>query len=828
MAKNKAKHKKTSYLLQNKDTMIHNLLLGLISLFLLITPFYAGLFNGGGFNFDKHIFSSFIYLSIILGVATIALFQHHTLQISSLFIWLIPLSFYISTFQAASYYSALKSVYIHLAYAGIFIIGVILARKESMQMKLAGSILCAGYVIVIFGFMNWFGDASLWGLIQYKSSTLVTYQEAVLNNRLSSVFQYPNTYAALLIGLLLGTLYLITLSKKWWWQVLLCFMLVPMALSFLLTLSRGALLFLPLVFVLVLFFVQLHKQIMMSIYVLLTFVASLVIYNRIDTIGKDMRAEYISSTAFKGWLILIGASIIVAAIIFVLHRYVQPLIANKWSRLETRKFTNVVLPALLVIVGVAGAYAVLNQTAVINMLPETLQQRVKSINLNSYSFITRDQFNKDAMEIVKDYPVFGVGGGGWSAMYEKYQAYPYSSRQAHNFYMQYLVESGWVGFAILTILVGGILILFMRKYIHPAKEKHQAPVFFFIMIVSLLAHSAMDFNLSYVYIGALLFLCLGALAAQVDRIKWHAVLTERSSWVKYGTTSLMAIVTLILLIQSTKAYNSFDVYADAVDKYNAQEPFHEIVQSLEDAISMSPNPEYMNFFIDLYRGAYVQTKDEQFADEAFAWIDNVEKDEPYQGWPNENRKEDYALNAYKLYMFKGELEQALQVLNEQLEDFPWKSEIYETAINVNYQLGYQLYDEGNVTEAEKYWSEGYALYEQVVKKAQEFKDIGIYTGRQFNVTPNMNVVIGEYYYKIGEYVQAEQQLASVALFDKLETEQDAASKQMYRLACRYWIASKAKQGQDVTEQYNTLTSLYPEEVDILVQLEQLPSITVDR
>lgn len=60
--------------------------------------------------------------------------------------------------------------------------------------------------------------------------------------------------------------------------------------------------------------------------------------------------------------------------------------------------------------------------------------RLENINFQQHSVLERITFYKDAMKVVKDYPIIGTGGGGWSSLYEQYQNNPYISRQVHNFF----------------------------------------------------------------------------------------------------------------------------------------------------------------------------------------------------------------------------------------------------------------------------------------------------------------------------------------------------------------------------------------------------------
>src|SRR5690606_17086416 len=77
----------------------------------------------------------------------------------------------------------------------------------------------------------------------------VSFEDAVLHHRLSSVFQYPNTFGIILAVGTVGGL-LLTLRRQWWLQALGGLFLVPMGYVFLLTYSRGAWLFFPLIYLL--------------------------------------------------------------------------------------------------------------------------------------------------------------------------------------------------------------------------------------------------------------------------------------------------------------------------------------------------------------------------------------------------------------------------------------------------------------------------------------------------------------------------------------------------------------------------------------------------
>src|SRR5690606_24430542 len=120
-----------------------------------------------------------------------------------------------------------------------------LTAEDKGHLILTYGLIGTGYMIVIFGFMNWFGDASFFGLKNWSDvpeQVSRVYKDAVQVDsngpRMASVFQYANAYASYLTGLLFCTLYLMVTANRRLILVISSLMLVPILLSLLLTLSR--------------------------------------------------------------------------------------------------------------------------------------------------------------------------------------------------------------------------------------------------------------------------------------------------------------------------------------------------------------------------------------------------------------------------------------------------------------------------------------------------------------------------------------------------------------------------------------------------------------
>ena len=173
-------------------------------------------------------------------------------------------------------------------------------------------------------------------------------------------------------------------------------------------------------------------------------------------------------------------------------------------------------------------------------IPEGLVTRFQAIDLEEGSASTRVAYYRDATTMFSQRPVMGAGGGAWEHLYQRYQSEPYSSRQAHNFFLQTLVETGALGMLVMLALLGGILTGLYKAF----SEKNLYLTSLYMAILSLLAHSALDFNFSYFTIAMLLFALLALLPPRETGWKKLQKLKE----VKIPAVLMLAFIIPILVI----------------------------------------------------------------------------------------------------------------------------------------------------------------------------------------------------------------------------------------------------------------------------------------
>lgn len=791
------------------------LLIGLI-VFLVWAPFQAGLFNGLVLNFEKPMFGAVLIGSLLMLVWVAAFFKRIKLDEqrdwTAVWVLLIPITYVLALISAASHYFAMNMVLIQCLYAILFIIGLYLLQDRKANSVIETTIITVAYLIVMFGLLNWLGQGkTASALIGWFSSTVINgqYNQPIWIDangpRLASVFQYPNTYAAFLMAFFFVAVFAITRSKKWYSQAIHAFMLVPMVLSILLTLSRGGLMFLPIVFVILLLFLKPAKQILWILYSLIAAVATIAIAKPVTDLGQQFHLGQIGDPA-KGWGYILGVSALVAVIAWLIQRFVAPKLEQITERWSAKKLANLWLPLVSVVAVVILAVLLLG-TNLKHVLPGNIGQRLENINMQQHSLLERLTFYKDAVKVLKDYPVVGAGGGAWANIYEKYQNNPYQSRQAHSFIMQYLVEVGILGFIVLVAFLAYVFYKYIRGYVHADESKRNDYFVYFIVVLSILIHSLMDFNMSYIFIGMLVFLGLGGMAAAMDSkpVKRFAV---KPSGIRPIYSAVMVIGSLILLFVSTRYIQASGAVEKGKTLMATSSNFQEIQTQFVEALKKrADQPDAVLNYNVLLRAGYEQTKDESFYEQDLKLLTDAIQKDPF----NKNMYNQLIA----LYELKGEHEKAYEVLKDNAHRYVYDQNWYEKLIAQSFELGYQALGQGATDQKDKYFRSGLDAYQHVVNGVEHLKTLpeGQMQGGAFAVTPTMALNAGKMQYMMNQPAEA----AAILKQGLGPDLNDPANREI----ARWYLAALQKSGGSDQALYDQLIQLDPSEKESIDNLTTL-------
>ncbi|MDF2855485.1 MAG: O-antigen polymerase, partial [Neobacillus sp.] len=806
----KSKSSKAQLSTPETTSMIYWLTLFFVVFFLFFSAFQTALFNGESNqayvvnSFERPIITAVLWCSIILLLAAVYLFKRWSLKnrtdILSLFVWLIPLVYVLSSFSAASAHLSTKMILLQVLYATFFILGIYLTKNKLGNTIIITSIMACGYIVVIYGILNLLGNA-------YSRDGVMLTDQGL---RMTSVFQYANAYAAFLMALLFACLYLLIHSRAWYAIALHSVMLIPILLSFFLTLSRGGLVVLPIILLLILPFISLKKQLLYILYLALPSLAALAITDKMDSLGNDIVKRVLATRTannnvtllglgdpkvMEGWLYFLITTFCLGAVVTILHKLLGVRFLDRSVSWLSFKFSAFVVPAVTVLVGLFGIYILVSDSPIRKMLPDTLEQRIANINFEQHSVLERATFYKDSFKLIKDYPVLGAGGGGWAALYEKYQNNPYTSRQAHNFFLQFWIEVGTLGILILTLFLIYILYQYIRSYIKGDETSRNSKFVFYIVVVSLLVHSTIDFEMSYAFIAALVYLCLGGMVSGISSDE--LAFTKRPYITKFRVTYpiILGAIGVTTFIFSAVQLSANNKYSLSLKNAASQKPLQDVMTPLNEALELQPNhPDYVATKVGFLTQLYNQNKDENIYNEAVKLLQDSKLKET-------NNKVLFG-QELQLYTIKNDQAKIAALVSEGLSKFPWDNSLYER----NATLNLVQYDQARATNkptANLYGDQVLDTYNAALQKVKHLETLpkGQLQGASFILTPNILTPAAQVYFSRGEFSSSENILKG-----SIGGNIDDASTQ---LIVRLYLASIMKQGKSDQDLYNKLIAKNP-------------------
>ena len=154
----------------------------------------------------------------------------------------------------------------------------------------------------------------------------------------------------------------------------------------------------------------------------------------------------------------------------------------------------------------AMALIVLASTPVVERI-RTIEQKDEIPNLRS-----RVSRWRGTIEMIKDYPLLGIGPGNFATIFTQYQPPGFASRSfyAHNDYLHFTSEAGLPLIAIVVWMIIALYRKSFRKLKNPSRLVRGTILGSLAGITAILVHSIGDFNL-HIPANALLFTVLVAL-----------------------------------------------------------------------------------------------------------------------------------------------------------------------------------------------------------------------------------------------------------------------------------------------------------------------------
>ncbi|WP_126455654.1 O-antigen ligase family protein [Sulfuriflexus mobilis] len=143
---------------------------------------------------------------------------------------------------------------------------------------------------------------------------------------------------------------------------------------------------------------------------------------------------------------------------------------------------------------------------------EKVVQRIEQTSIDKEERVEVDIYT---LELIKDYPVFGAGGGSFSTAFPRYRGGDIKVFHDHalNDYLQFATESGGLGLTILGLFVLSIILQALKALRQRRDPLYIGIAFAVIMGTSaILIHGTVDFNLQ-IPANAATFMLLQAFAS---------------------------------------------------------------------------------------------------------------------------------------------------------------------------------------------------------------------------------------------------------------------------------------------------------------------------
>lgn len=724
----------------------------LLAVLLFYPPYFRGLF------FARELLPTHIFTAMLFALLAFyrihrrePLFSRHPLDLSVVALLILYATSGIAAWSARDAVGALLKM---ANYAAVYWMLAYIVRSLKAVRGYLAVFFTSGAGVAVLGL------GAAFGTFKYK--------DAFVGGRIYSSLQYPNTLAAYLTAINLFGLYLWTEARDLTAKLLLAVGNYLLFLAFLGTQSRGALLIYPVGLLVLLAGIclcpaepveqplaadecggqaqasgtgqavrrlsGLRRVARLLGHLVLQLISALAVF------GKAMAAANASGHArAMGWLwLLAGAA--VAVVLQLIWHYAENgvrLTAREEEKAVRRALRPWVLPAAGVVLAVAialGGYAVAQRAAVPAAAGagagwKAWLQRVESISLQDQNAQDRLNWSRDAFRIITSTPltaILGAGGGGWNALYHRFQDYLYYTTEVHNHLMQVGVETGIPGMLAFIAIWVSLVITLVRIRRSPGGSQPAVwgtawAVFSGALALGL--HSLIDFNLSLGAVAILLWGLFG-LERGLERISSSEVPDASGKVVRHpgrrlspGVQGAIAgvLAGVFFLLSLTLAVG--DNYAQAADAALKAGDARTAVEKLEKAMQYDP-------WTASYRAQLAQIllyQGQQQKDGAAIRM----AQQTLKSAVQKNRGDFELRILYARALFGGgDFKEGIGQLEEAVRCIPLKQEVYDSLATGYFEAGRYLFElaaqngqnaGGQAESAEKLRAEGRSYLGQALQ-----------------------------------------------------------------------------------------------------------------
>lgn len=676
----------TKTLISSKKSTIEKIIFIALCILLFYPPYMRGLY----FNkelLSTHIFS-FILISIWLGFKIKNRDYKIISSYTDLLAFSIAILYFISIFYGVNKRLAIGEFLKYSNYLFIYLLAKELGQNFQYYKGLLNILLLSAFGVAIVGIGSAIGS---W-----------EYNGAYVWDRINSTLQYPNALAAYMGAMFFISIGLSLTTDKSILKIVYSALSSIFIFTLILTFSRGMWLLMPILMLIYIFIIPKKEKVF-------TFIT--VIANSISGIAfaAIFQKSLKNPLQIKLWAIFFTMICTAGAVAYILNRYKEQIGKINYKILYSILIT-------VIVVGFALSMIIFNdiknidgdlqnaQTSIITqklfkVLPDSITWRLKGINMKDTSVEGRISFYKDAFKIVKDYPILGTGGGGWSTLYFMYQSYLYWTKQAHNYFLQVWIEIGTIGITLFMAFIFSIIKAYYKVQRNLDNYRKIVISSILMTILTFLIHAILDFDLSLSALSIILWTLIGMLVSENNDVK---VLKINNKNISYTLLTLSIVLVLVSTSLSLGMSN-----ADKAIKAAKSKDVEKSIKYFEKASIFDPfTASYKADLSSLYRSKAKDNKD--YIEKSIEYIDKAIKLSPYE--PKILGK------AASIYLSKGKLDKAKEFTDKIVEVQPMRAENYQIKSEFYYKVAVHLIKKNNIKKAKNYLDE-------LINIEQEFETI---------------------------------------------------------------------------------------------------------
>lgn len=170
--------------------------------------------------------------------------------------------------------------------------------------------------------------------------------------------------------------------------------------------------------------------------------------------------------------------------------------------------------------------------------------RIQEIDTEESNLQARLVFYQDAVELIKESPVLGKGGGAWRTLYLLHRSFLYYSANPHSYPLEVGTEIGLTGMILLLLMLIGIFV----NTIWCAKKENRVLGF---ALAAIFLHSFVDFDLTIGFLAITAWVLLGLFQNKPLEKKNKGL--NINKWVLVVFCGVFLMVSSLLLVSTYSA-----------------------------------------------------------------------------------------------------------------------------------------------------------------------------------------------------------------------------------------------------------------------------------